>query len=204
IRRPHRSELMRSESCQSGPCSSRTTFLPALASTAAKVDPEAPAPTMTTSTFSFAAMSPPLGRRDVRHVGNPQRLVARHRAVHHVDRVRAQQRVDERRRGTLPALEFVLAQAIDEIVLVRRRQFDEALALRLAHAIDGAERGAIEVRVGWPHIEDARLEQRLLRRPRNLLIDELDDTGLTRAGNKGLAQRFESFRLIGVERTQWH
>ena len=34
-RRPQMSELMRSESCQSGPCSSTTTFLPALASTAA-------------------------------------------------------------------------------------------------------------------------------------------------------------------------
>src|SRR5262249_10083970 len=176
---------MRSESCQSGPCSSRTTFLPALASTAAKVEPEAPAPTMTTSTLSFVAMSPPLGRRDVRHVGNSQRLVARHRAVHHVDRVRAQQRVNERRRGTLPAVELVLAHAIDEIVLFRRRQLDEALALRLAHAIDGAEGSAIEIRVGWPHIEDARFEQRFLRRPRNLLIDELDDAGLTRAGNKG-------------------
>src|SRR5215471_309693 len=195
---------MRSESCQSGPCSSKTTFLPALASTAAKVEPEAPAPTMTTSTFSFVAMSPPLGRRDVRHVGNAQRFVARHRAVHHVDRIGAQQGVDERRWWPLPAFELILAHAVDKIVLVRRRQFDEALTLRLAHAIDGAERGTIEVRVGRPHIEDAGFEQRFLRWARNLLIDKLDDTGLTRAGSKSLAQRFERFRLIGVERTQWH
>src|SRR5262249_25271688 len=160
---------MRSESCQSGPCSSRTTFLPALASTAAKVEPEAPAPTMTTSTFSLVAklpaMSPPLGRRDVRHVGNAERLVARHRAIDHVDRISAQQRVDERRWWPLPALELVLTHAVDEVVLVRRRQLHETLALCLAHAIDRAEHRAIEVGVWRTHIEDARFEQRLLRRP---------------------------------------
>ena len=79
IRRPQNSELIRSWSCQSGPLSSTTTFLPALASTDAYTEPEAPAPTMTTSTFSFA-MSPPPVRRDVGHVRHAERLVALHRA----------------------------------------------------------------------------------------------------------------------------
>src|SRR5438876_11802337 len=95
MRRPQKSELTRSESCQSGPVSSTTTFLPALASVAAKTEPEAPAPTTTTSTFSRVAMSPPLERHDVRLVRNAERLVALDRAVHHVYRVAAQDQVDE-------------------------------------------------------------------------------------------------------------
>src|SRR5258708_39480077 len=84
-RRPQMSDEMRSEVCQSGPLSITTTRLPAFASTAAKTEPDAPAPTMTTSTFSWVAMSPPLFRRDVRHVGNAERLVTLHGAVDHVD-----------------------------------------------------------------------------------------------------------------------
>src|SRR5215470_16496619 len=98
---------MRSESCQSGPCSRSTTFLPALARTAAKTDPDAPAPTMTTSTFSLA-MSPPLGRRDVGHVRNAERGIAIHGAVDDVDRVAAQNQIDERSSWALPAFHLVL------------------------------------------------------------------------------------------------
>src|ERR1039458_9680670 len=83
-RRPQISELIRSVSCQSGPDSSSTTFLPALASAEAYNVPDAPAPTMTTSTFSFA-MSPPLFGRDVGHVGDAERGIAVHGAVDHVD-----------------------------------------------------------------------------------------------------------------------
>src|SRR5207247_9117981 len=89
MRRPQKSELTRSESCQSGPVSSTTTFLPAFASVAANTDPEAPAPTMTASTFSRVAISPPLQRHDVRLVRNAERLVAFDRAVHHVSRIAA-------------------------------------------------------------------------------------------------------------------
>src|SRR4029079_11471576 len=83
-RRPQNSELIRSWSCQSGPLSSRTTFLPALASTDAYTEPEAPAPTMTTSTFSLA-MSPSPLRHDVGHVGHAEGLVAVDRAVDDID-----------------------------------------------------------------------------------------------------------------------
>src|SRR3954462_7493283 len=93
--RPQNSELIRAVSCQSGPLSSTTTFLPALASTDAYTEPEAPAPTMTTSTFSFA-MSPPPVRRDMGHVGHAERLVALHGRIDDVDRVAPQHRVDER------------------------------------------------------------------------------------------------------------
>src|SRR5262249_38259508 len=98
---------MRSVSCQSGPCSRMTTFLPAFANTAAKTEPDAPAPTMTTSTFSFA-MSPPLCRSDVRHVGNAERGVAVDGAIDYVDSVAAQHQVDERSGRPLPALDLVL------------------------------------------------------------------------------------------------
>src|SRR6266404_9915749 len=94
-RRPQMSDEMRSEVCQSGPLSITTTFLPAFASTAAKTEPDAPAPTMTTSTFSLA-MSPPLGRSDVGHVRNAEAGIALHGAVDDVDGIAAQHQVDER------------------------------------------------------------------------------------------------------------
>src|SRR6266849_5079717 len=118
MRRPQKSELMRSESCQSGPVSSTTTFLPALASVAAYTEPEAPAPTMTASTFSpnfpWVAMSPPLERHDVRLVRDAERLVAFDGAVHHIDGVAAQHEVDKARRRPLPALQLVLPHQVHE------------------------------------------------------------------------------------------
>src|ERR1700722_20391673 len=95
-RRPQMSELMRSESCQSGPCSSNTTFLPARVSTAANTAPAAPAPTMTASTFSRLAISPVPLRQDMRHVGNPEPGEALDGAVDHIDCVVAQRAVDKR------------------------------------------------------------------------------------------------------------
>src|ERR1700754_1297245 len=107
MRRPHMSEEIRSVSCQSGPLSISTTFLPAFASTAAKVEPDAPAPAMTTSTFSSTfsdvVMSPPLVGLDVGHVGDAETLVALHGAVDDIDGVAAQYEIDQRGRRTLPS-----------------------------------------------------------------------------------------------------
>src|SRR5215468_9545349 len=204
IRRPQKSELMRSESCQSGPCSRRTTFLPALARTAAKTDPDAPAPTMTTSTFSLA-MSPPLGRRDVGHVGDAEAGIAFHGAVDDVDGVAAQHEIDERSARPLPAFDLVLAHAVDEAALLGFAQLCKlpAVVERLAGAIDRAQRRAIEIRVGRAHVEDARLEQRLLRRNRDLLIDEVRYPGLARPRDERLAEGIERCRLRGGQRAQW-
>src|SRR6516162_4477599 len=127
-RRPQMSDEMRSDVVQSGPLSITTTLRPALASTAANVEPDAPAPTMTTSTFSCVAMSPPLIRSDMRHVGNAEGLVALHGAVDHVDRVRAQHEIDEPARRALPAVDLVLPHQVDEVVLIGRGQRREAPA----------------------------------------------------------------------------
>src|SRR5580692_9380062 len=116
MRRPHKSDEIRSVVCQSGPLSISTTFLPALASTAANVEPDAPAPAITTSTFSkifswtfsCVAMLPPLLRRDVRHVGDAETLVALHGAVDDIDRVAAQHEIDKPGRRPLPAVDPVL------------------------------------------------------------------------------------------------
>src|SRR3954463_12342566 len=144
-RRPQNSELIRSVSCQSGPLSSRTTFLPALASTDAYTEPEAPAPTMTTSTFSFA-MSPPPLRRDVGHVRHAESLVAVRRRVHDIDGVAAQHAVDERPGRALPAFGLVLPHQIDEVALVARRQHRELAREGLVAAgVDRANRCAIEI-----------------------------------------------------------
>src|SRR5580704_2517071 len=107
-RRPQMSELMRSVSCQSGPRSSSTTFLPARVSTAANTAPAAPAPTMTASTFSSAMSPAPFGQ-DMGHVGNAEPREAFDRAVDHIDRVVAQGAVDGALRGSLPAFELALA-----------------------------------------------------------------------------------------------
>src|SRR5438034_6401774 len=103
MRRPQRSELIKSDICQSGPDSSSTTFLPAFDKTEANSDPDAPAPTITTSTFSCGAISPPFRRFDVRHVRNAKCCVAIHCAVDHVDRIAAQHQIDEWSGRTLPA-----------------------------------------------------------------------------------------------------
>src|SRR5215471_14614874 len=199
-RRPQMSELTRSVGCQSGPCSRITTFLPWPAMTAANTEPDAPAPTMTTSTFSCVAMSPPRLGFDVGHVGNFKPRIAFGRAVDHIDRVAARHEINERSGRSLPAVDLVLAHAVDEVVLARGVELREALAVdRRARALDRSERGAVEIHVGRPHVENARLEQRFLGLNRDLLVDEMHDAGLARAGNERLAQGFERF---GFLRTQ--
>src|SRR5215471_10851771 len=194
---------MRSVSCQSGPCSRMTTFLPAFASTAAKTDPDAPAPTMTTSTFSLA-MSPPLGRSDVRHVRNAEAGIALHGAVDDVDGIATQDQVDEWSARPLPAFDLVLAHIVDEAALLGFAELCKrpAVVERLAGAIDRAQRRAIEIRVGRPDVEDARFEQRLVRRDRALLIDEVGYPGLARIRNQRLAERVERRGLRGRQRPQ--
>src|SRR5712672_2044649 len=134
------SELIRSESFQSGPRSITTTFLPARVSTAANTAPAAPAPTMTASTLSKVAMSPAPLREDVRHVGHPEARKALDGAVDHIDRVVAQRAVDEGLRWSLPALELVLAQPADEVALLRLGELGIFPAeQRLARALDPAQ-----------------------------------------------------------------
>src|SRR5262245_20111343 len=124
---------------------------------------------MTTSTFSFA-MSPPLGRRDMRHVGNAERLISSHGAVDDIHGVEAQHGIDKAPGGTLPAFDLVLAHVADEAALLVRVELCKTPAAveRLARAIDRAERYPIEIRIGRADIEDAGFEQRLLRRDREL------------------------------------
>src|SRR5262245_39686215 len=186
---------MSSESCQSGPASRTTTFLPAFASTEANTDPDAPAPTMTTSTFSFA-MSPPLLWNDVGLIGDAEQLVAFHRAIHDVDRVGAQERVDERRGRALPAVDLVLAHVVRELALLIGGSLGELVPERApAPAVDGAHRGAIEVHERRAHVEDARLQQRLLGRDRDLVVDEMRDAGRARTLHERVADRLDDLGL---------
>src|SRR5882724_6732605 len=200
MRRPHRSDEMRSVSCQSGPLSINTTFLPALASTAANVEPDAPAPAITTSTFSRVAMSPPLVRRDVRHVGNSEALVSLHGAVDDIDGVAPQHEIDLRGRRALPAVDLVLAELIDEVVLLGSRKRSEPFAAALrARFVEAANSSAIEIYKRRLDVDDTSLEQRLARRNRDLLIDEVRDAGLTRARHQGLTHRFNGLGLLTIE-----
>src|SRR5579864_2630886 len=158
-RRPHISEEMRSDVVQSGPLSITTTLRPALASTAANVEPDAPAPTMTTSTFSWVAMSPPLLGSDMGLVGNAELRVALHGAVDHVHGIAAQHEIDERALRALPALDLVLPHQVNEIVPFGRDEPRETPAvLRFARTVHGANRGAVKVHEGRLDIDDPRLK----------------------------------------------
>src|SRR5580704_4389937 len=204
-RRPQMSELMRSESCQSGPCSSSSTFLPARVSTAANTAPAAPAPTTTASTFSSAAISPaPLGQ-NVGHVRNSQTREALHGAVDHVDRIVAQGAVHEGLRRSLPALDLVLTQAIDEVVLLAAVELSKAaLVQRPAGAVDPAQRRAIEIHVGRAHLGDPQAQERVSGRHRELLIDEMGDAVLACPDRQRLTQRFQDRRLLRLEHAKRH
>src|SRR5829696_1835723 len=103
---------------------------------------------MATSTFSCVAMSPPLLGRDVRHVGDAERLVALLCAVHDVDGVAAHEEIDEAAGRSLPAVVSVLPHEVDEIALLDGRELGELAAVQaLAAPVDRADRGAIEVGV---------------------------------------------------------
>src|SRR5947207_146522 len=194
---------MRSESCHSGPTSRTTTCLPAFASSPANAEPEAPAPTMATSTFSRMAMSPPLQGRDVRHVGNAERRVAIERAIHYVDGVAPQHEVHECAGRTLPAFDLVLAHQVDEVaLLVACKPREPAPALRQTRALDGAQGSPVEIGKRRADVEDARLQQRFFRRNGDLRIDELGDARCARAGNQSLAQCLEGFDLVGLEQAE--
>src|SRR5439155_25770425 len=95
---------------------------------------------MTTSTLSSLAMSPPLFRRDVRHVRDAEGLVPFHGPVDDVDRVAARDQIDERPGRPLPPVELVLPHQIDELALLGSGQLSEAPAgAGLAHLVDRAD-----------------------------------------------------------------
>src|SRR6478735_592994 len=198
-RPPQKSELIRSDICQSGPDSSRTTFLPAFANTEANKEPDAPAPTMTTSTFSRVAMSPPLRWFDVGHVGHTKRGISVHRAVDHIDGIAAHDQIDKRSRRALPAGDLVLAHLIDEIAPLIRADLCKGpvVVVGIAGAVDRAERRTVEIRVRRPDVENARLQQRFLGGDRELLIDEMRNAGSGCAGHQSFTQGFENFDLFG-------
>src|SRR5437867_3856055 len=120
---------------------------------------------MTTSTLSSLAMSPPLFGRDMRHVRDAKGLVPFHGSEDHIDGVAARHQIDERPRRALPTVELVLAHQVDEVVLLEGVEVREAMAVaRLTRPIDRADGGPVEIRIRRLDVEDARLEQRLLRR----------------------------------------
>src|ERR1700730_17068958 len=140
----------------------------------------------------------------MRHVWNAEGFVAFHRSVDDIHRVATQQQVDERSAGALPALDFVLAHRVDEIVLPARTELSEpaAAAERLARLVDCADRCAIEIGIRRANVEDAGFEQRFPWWNRELLIDEVGDAGYARAGNERIAQCLDGLRLAGLEQAE--
>jgi hypothetical protein len=142
----------------------------------------------------------------MRHVWNAEGFVAFDGSVDDIDGVAAQHQVDERSAGALPALDFVLAHRVDEIVLLVRIELREPAAAveRLARLVDCADRCAIEIGIGRAYVEDAGFEQRFPWWNRELLIDEVGDACCARAGNERLAQCLDGLRLAGLEQAERH
>src|SRR6516165_7741817 len=158
------SELIRSESCQSGPVPARRPFCPALPAPQRKPTPMHPRRPRRHRLFHLSPWSPPLFRRDVRHVRNAEGLVALHGSVDDIDSIAAQNEIDKWSAGAAPALDLVLAHGVDEIMLFARtqpRKFAAAVDC-LARIVNSARRSAIEVGIGRANIKDARLEAGLL------------------------------------------
>src|SRR5262245_7052208 len=200
MRRPQISELIKSSWLQSGPNSRITTFLPARASTSAKIAPVGPAPTMATSTFSCVAMSPPRLRQDVGHVGDAQALEALDRAVDRVDAIVAEDAVDLPLRRPLPVFVPGLPQESDELALLFGAELGKFLAvLGPALAVDLGKRSAIKVHERRPRIGDAQCQQGFVRRHRALLIDEMRDAGLPGARHHGFAESLQRLCVVGAE-----
>src|SRR5450631_736477 len=132
---------------------------------------------MTTSTFSLA-ISPPLFRRDMRHVGNAQRLIAFYRAIDDVDGIGAKHGISDGARTPGPAFDLVLPHAIDKLALIRSRRLRKIPSEKFAAAlVHGRNCGAVEIRERRTEVEDAGRKQRFVRRHRKLLIDEVCDPG---------------------------
>src|SRR5580704_4857521 len=158
---------------------------------------------MTMSTFSLA-ISPPLFRWDMRHIGDAQRLVAFHRAVDDVHGIGAKHGIDGCARQSRPAFNLVLPHAIDELALIRGRKLRKIPSEDFTTAIvDRGNCGAVELRERRTEVEDASLKQSFVRRYRKLLIDKVRDPGLARLRHQRLAQRLKGFTLMGIKKPEW-
>src|ERR1700751_1886714 len=159
---------------------------------------------MTMSTFSNA-ISPPLLRWNMRHIGNPQRLIAFHRSVDDVDRVRAQHAIHERPWSSGPTLDLVLPHAIDKLVLVRGREKRKIPPEDLATVlVDVSECSSVEIGKRRADVEDAGLKKRLVRRHRKLLIDIVRDPRLARLRYQRFAESLQRLALTGIEKAERH
>src|SRR3989442_150955 len=141
----------------------------------------------------------------MRHVGNAEGSVALNRSVAHIDGIVAEHDVDEPPGWTLPAVDLVLTHGIHELAPLALIELGEppAVAAGLARAIDRPEHRSVETRKGRPHVEDPRLEQRFLRRDRELLIHEVGNPRLPGTGNERLSQRFEGLDLLRGQCPEW-
>src|SRR6202047_433383 len=156
---------------------------------------------MTTSTFSLA-ISPPLFRWNMRHIGNAQRLVAFHRAVDDVDGIRAQHGIHGCAWPSGPAFNLVLRHAADKFPLIRVRQLGEIPSKDPAAAlVNRDDGGSVEIGERRTDVEDTGLKQRFMRRHRKLLIYVVGDPGLTGLRHQRLAESLKGLGLMGIEKT---
>ena len=139
----------------------------------------------------------------MRHIGDAQRLVAFHRAIHDVDGIGAKHGINDCAWPPRPAFNLVLPHAIDKLSLIRGRHLRKISSEKFAAAlVNRGNCGAVELRERRTEIEDAGLKERFVRRHRKLLIDKVCDPGLTRLRHQCLAQRLKGFPLMGIKKAK--
>src|SRR6202047_3748633 len=115
----------------------------------------------------------------MRHIGNPQRLVALHRPVDDVDGIRERTAKDSGPRPAGPAFDLVLSHATDELSLIGGRQLGEIPSKDPAAAlVNRDDGGSVEIGEGRTDVEDTGLKKSFVRRHRKLPIYVVGDPGL--------------------------
>ncbi len=143
--------------------------------------------------------------RDMRHIGDAETLVPFHSAVDDIDCVAPQDKIDEPGRRTLPAIDLVLAEVIDEVVLLQGRKGDKPFAAAgRARLVDAANGSPIKGCKRRFDVNDACFEERLAGRNRDLLVDKMRDASLARPWHQCLTYRFEGLGLLAIEQSKRH
>src|SRR6516164_3169648 len=136
---------------------------------------------MTMSTFSFA-ISPPLFRWNMRHIGNAQRFVTFHRSPDDVDCIGAKHGINRRAWPPCPAFNPVLPHAI----------------------VNRDDCCSVEIRKWRAEVEDPGLKKRFVRRHRKLLIDVVGDSGVPRLRHKRFTESLERLALVSIQKPERH
>ena len=114
-----------------------------------------------------------------------------------IDSVMPQQEINQRTRRALPALDLVLAHAVNEVVLLGRGELSKPFAVDgLAALLNGSKRSTINVYERRTHARDARHEQTIPRRYTELIVHEIRDPRFACARKQSVAHCLQRFDFV--------